>query len=166
MGSAAPPRTCSCTRGRLAKNIPERVTKVPAGIEKLIRDHPRVNKFFQFFQKNFQDQLPAFSTPSLRKIRTPAKLEYMSFDGRMTLCINKTTACEGRFYLPRERADYFFPLRFSRNCTTNSKATGNIDTRIMPITTASKCFCTQGICPKKSPADIMSRTQRMLPTIV
>ena len=96
---SALPRTCSCTRGRLAKNIPVRVNQVTVGIENLIRDLPRVNEFFHFFQKNFQGHPPAFSTPSPRKIRTPAKQQYMCFGGRMTLCINKTLPAKAGFIL-------------------------------------------------------------------
>jgi hypothetical protein len=62
LGPSAPPRICSNTRGRLAKNIPVRVNKVTVGIENSIRDHPRVNDFFQFFQKYFYAHHP---TPPL-----------------------------------------------------------------------------------------------------
>jgi len=60
-GPSAPLRICSNTRGRLAKNIPVRVNKVTVGIENTIRDHPRVNDFFHFFQKKFEPSLLGFA---------------------------------------------------------------------------------------------------------
>jgi hypothetical protein len=52
-GMTAPPRTCSCTRGRPAKNIPNSLTEVAVGTDELIRANPNVNAFFVFFLKYF-----------------------------------------------------------------------------------------------------------------
>ena len=63
---SSPPRTCSCTRGRLVKNNPVRVTKVAVGMEELIRDEWRVNDFFHFSKKNLSPAKTFFTTPTSR----------------------------------------------------------------------------------------------------
>jgi len=85
LGPSAPPRICSNTRGRLAKNIPVRVNKVTVGIENSIRDHPRVNDFFQFFKNIFTPIIPRRRYSSFSKTKTPANPLSMGFGGRVIL---------------------------------------------------------------------------------
>jgi hypothetical protein len=49
IGSTAPPRTCSDSRGRPVKNIPDAATWVAVGIENSIEEFHEVNVFFDFF---------------------------------------------------------------------------------------------------------------------
>ncbi len=67
---------------------------------------------------------------------------------------------------PMRSFSYLRALRPSKNCTITSYATGIIETTMMPSTTASKCFFTQSIWPKITPAIIIRKTQRKLPTTV
>jgi hypothetical protein len=83
-GPSAPPRICSNTRGRLAKNIPVRVNKVTVGIENNIRDHPRVNDFFHFFKKRFETSLLGFAR-NPPKNRAAPNQAFMSLSVRVTL---------------------------------------------------------------------------------
>ena len=84
-GPSAPPRICSNTRGRLAKNIPVRVNKVTVGIENIIRVHPRVNDFFQFFKKRFESSMFDSSKQSLRQNKAASNPAFMSLSVCVTL---------------------------------------------------------------------------------
>lgn len=169
MGSSAPPRTCSCTRGRLAKNIPERVTVVAAGIDEDIRTREKVNTFFHFFEKKFR---PSKSPPTRPPQPGKQIARKPSFHQGLR-AIRKSPHAEiirgVRFYRvlqPMRSFSYSRALRPSKNCTITSYATGIIETTMMPSTTASKCFFTQSIWPKITPAIIIRKTQRKLPTTV
>jgi hypothetical protein len=96
-GSSAPPRTCSCTRGRLAKNIPERVTVVAAGIDEDIRTREKVNTFFHFFEKNFAPQNPRQLDPHAPEKRSPANPVSIGVCGRSGNRLSRRSSAESDF---------------------------------------------------------------------
>lgn len=166
MGSSAPPRTCSSARGRLAKNIPVRVTVVAAGIDEDIQTRERVNTFFDFFEKNFGRRRSVRAPLLSRRNRIARSSGFYRARRAMIGSQSAPDPLRGQILCGLADYDWRRALRESRNCTITSKARGSMEMTMIPSTTVSKCDFTHSIWPKITPEIIMRKTQRKLPTTV